>query len=150
MPQSLAMIVVHLVFSTKDRLATIPPSIREPLHAYMAGIARDLDCEGVHIGGTADHVHIAFHLPRTVGIAKVVEEIKTSSSKWMKAQAPQFGNFAWQRGYAAFSVGPKDEAAVWAYLDRQEEHHRTRTFQEEVLAFFKTYGVRYDERYVWD
>ena len=144
------MIVVHLVFSTKDRLATIAPSVREALHSYLAVIMRDLGCEGVHAGGTADHVHIALRLPRTVAIAKIVEEAKTSSSKWMKAQAQQFRNFEWQRGYAAISVGPTDEPALLEYIANQEEHHRNRTFQEEVLAFFKKYGMRYDERYVWD
>ena len=150
MPQSLSRIVVHLVFSTKDRLPTIASSVRTELHAYLGSTVRELGCEGVHVGGTVDHVHVALRLPRTVAIAKVVEEAKKSSSKWMKAQAPQFQRFEWQRGYASISVGPTDEPALLAYIENQEEHHRNRTFQEEVLAFFKKYGMRYDERYVWD
>ena len=144
------MIVVHLVFSTKDRLALIGPSVREPLHGYLASVARNAGCEFVRVGGTADHVHLAFHLPRTLSIAGVVEEVKKASSKWIKEQSPTLSAFAWQRGYGAFSVKPTNQSKVWEYIDNQEEHHRTVTFQDELRAFFNTYGVKYDERYVWD
>jgi hypothetical protein len=80
----------------------------------------------------------------------LVETLKTSSSKWIKTQSPRLISFAWQRGYGAFSVSPVDRDAVCAYIDNQEEHHRTRTFQEEYRTFLEKYGVTFDERYVWD
>jgi REP element-mobilizing transposase RayT len=98
----------------------------------------------------ADHVHLAVRLSRTVTIAALVEELKTSSSKWLKTQSPELGGFAWQRGYGAFSIGPTDLDALLAYIDDQEEHHRTKTFQDEYRAFLTKHGVAYDERYVWD
>ena len=150
MPQSLANVIVHLVFSTKDRCACLGPSIRPTLHAYLATVARNAGCECPRVGGVADHVHLAVRLSRTVAIATLVEELKTSSSKWLKAQSPELGGFAWQRGYGVFSVGPADLAALLAYIDNQEEHHRTKTFQDEYRGFLTNHGITYDERYVWD
>lgn len=150
MPQSLSLVIVHLIFSTKDRQPLIDASTRPKLHAYLATIARDAGCEGYRVGGVADHVHLAFRLSRTITIADLVEKLKTSSSKWMKPQSPELASFAWQRGYACFSVGPSDLEALKAYIDEQEDHHRTRTFQEEFRMFLKKYGVEYNEAYVWD
>jgi len=150
MPQSLSFLLVHLVFSTKDRASVLDAEVRPKLHAYLATVARNADCECFRVGGVADHVHLAIRLARTVAAANLIEELKTSSSKWLKAQSPALAAFAWQRGYGAFSVGPSDLDALLQYLDNQEEHHRTRTFQEEYRAFLKKYGIVFDERYVWD
>jgi len=150
MPQSLSLVIVHVIFSTKDRFPCLDPATRPHLHAYLASVARNAKCGGYRVGGTADHVHLAVRLCRTIAIAALVEELKTSSSKWLKRQRPGLARFAWQRGYGAFSVGPDDLEALLSYIDDQEEHHRIRTFQEEYLAFLKKYGVPYDERYVWD
>lgn len=150
MPQSLAHVLVHLVFSTKDRESFLTPPIRPSLHAYLAEVARNSGCECHRVGGVSDHVHVAIDLARTLTIAQAVETLKTSSSKWLKTRSPHLAGFAWQRGYGAFSVGPADCAALCAYIDNQEEHHRTRTFQEEYRAFLGKYGVTFDERYVWD
>lgn len=150
MPQSLSFLLVHLVFSTKDRAPVLDAEVRPKLHAYLATVARNADCECFRVGGVADHVHLAIRLARTVAAANLIEELKTSSSKWLKAQSPALAAFAWQRGYGAFSVGPSDLDALLQYLDNQEEHHRTRTFQEEYRAFLKKYGIVFDERYVWD
>lgn len=150
MPQSLAHVLVHLVFSTKDRVACLSPAIRPALHAYLATVARETGCECPRVGGVADHVHLAIRLSRTVTLAALVEELKTSSSKWLKTQSPELGGFAWQRGYGAFSVGPADLDALEAYIDGQEEHHRTKTFPDEYRAFLAKYHVAYNERYVWD
>lgn len=150
MPQSLALVIVHLIFSTKDRQPFIAPSVRATLHAYLATVARNADCECYRVGGFTDHVHLAIRLTRTLTIAALVEELKTSSSKWMKTQSPDLNAFTWQRGYGAFSVGPSDLDALHTYIDSQEEHHRTRTFQEEYRAFLTKYAVEFDERYVWD
>jgi REP element-mobilizing transposase RayT len=150
MPQSLSFLLVHLIFSTKDRAQVLDGEVRPALHAYLATVARGMDCECYRVGGVADHVHLAIRLDRTVTTAKLVEELKTSSSKWLKTQSPDLSNFAWQRGYGAFSVGPSDLDALRRYIDQQEEHHRTKTFQEEYRRFLAKYGIDHDERYVWD
>jgi REP element-mobilizing transposase RayT len=150
MPQSLSLLLVHFVFSTKDRFPYIDPSVRESLHSYLATVARNLGNECYRVGGVADHVHLIIRLSRTVAVASVVEELKTSSSKWLKTQSRELAKFAWQRGYGVFSVGPSNLPAVVAYIAKQEEHHRTQTFQEEYLAFLNKYGISFDDRYVWD
>ena len=150
MPQSLSLNLIHLVFSTKDRMPLLSPGIRPQLNAYLATVARHGDGECYRVGGVEDHVHLALRLSRTVRLADLVSELKTSSSKWLKEQSPALSKFSWQRGYGAFSIGPKDLEAVLSYIDGQEEHHRTKTFQEEYRGFLKHYGIEFDERYVWD
>jgi REP element-mobilizing transposase RayT len=150
MPQSLSFLLVHVVFSVKDRAPLLSDTLRPTLHAYLATVARNADCECYRVGGVADHVHLAIRLGRTLTTAKLVEVLKTSSTKWLKTQSPVLAAFAWQRGYAAFSVGPSNLDALRRYIDSQEEHHRTRTFQEEYRAFLTQYGIDFDERYVWD
>ena len=150
MPQSLSLVIVQIIFSTMDRFPCLDPSTRPHLHAYLATVARNAKCEGYRVGGTADHVHLAVRLHRTTAIAGLVEELKTSSSKWLKTQRPELRRFAWQRGYGAFSVAPDELQALVAYVEDQEEHHRIRTFQEEYLELLKQYGVQFDERYLWD
>jgi putative transposase len=150
MPQSLSLVIVHVIFSTKDRQPVLPASLRPNLHAYLATVARNAGCEAYRVGGTADHVHLAVRLSRTIMIADFMDTVKTSSSKWLKTQSPELSAFSWQRGYGCFSVGPTDLDALCAYMDGQEEHHRKRTFQEELRMFLKKYGVEFDEAYVWD
>jgi putative transposase len=150
MPQSLSYLLTHIVFSTKDRAPVLDATVRPALHAYLATVARNVDCECFRVGGVADHVHLAIRLSRTITMAHLIEELKTSSSKWLKTQSPALAAFAWQRGYGAFSVGPSDLNALLHYIDTQEEHHRTRTFQDEYRTFLTKYGIAYDERYVWD
>jgi len=150
MPQSLDRVIVHLVFSTNDRFPCIDGAVRPSLHAYLAEVARNAECACFRVGGTADHVHLAVGLSRTTSIAVLVNELKTSSSMWMKSKPAEVRGFVWQRGYGAFSVGPDDLDVVVAYIDGQEEHRRTRTFQEEYLAFLAKYRIEFDERYVWD
>ena len=150
MPQSLALVIVHVVFSTKNRQPVLGASVRPSLHAYLATVARNMGCECYRVGGVSDHVHLAVRLPRTLTVAGVVEELKTSSSKWLKTQSTSLAEFAWQRGYGAFSVSPSDLDALQSYIDSQEEHHRARTFQEEYRALLTRSAVQFDERYVWD
>ena len=150
MPQSLSYLLTHIVFSTKDRAPVLDATVRPALHAYLATVARNVDCECFRVGGVAGHVHLAVRLSRTITMAQLIEELKTSSSKWLKTQSPALASFAWQRGYGAFSVGPSDLNALLHYIDTQEDHHRTRTFQDEYRTFLKKYGIEYDERYVWD
>ena len=150
MPQSLSLVIIHVIFSTKERRPFLDPAARPKLHAYLATIARNLGCEAYRVGGVADHVHLAIRLSRTVTISDLVQELKTSSSKWVKTLSSDLTAFAWQRGYGCFSVGPSDLDALRSYIDDQENHHRTRTFQDEFRMFLKKYGLEYDEAYVWD
>jgi putative transposase len=150
MPQSLASILIHLVFSTKNREPFITPAIESELHPYMAKIFRALKSPSLAIDGTTDHVHMLFTLSRVITVAELVEEIKTESSKWIKTKGPGFRNFHWQAGYGAFSIGQSNVAALKRYIHNQKQHHRRVTFQDELRTFFKRYQIPYDERYVWD
>ncbi len=149
MPQSLSRMVVHLVFSTKNREPILRDGeLRKRLHAYMAGILQELHCEPILINGVEDHVHVLCNLSRTLSLAKVVEELKKSSSKWMKEQV--LAGFYWQAGYGAFSVSQSNVEQVRNYIAGQEEHHRSVSFQEEYRVFGRRHGVALDERYAWD
>ena len=150
MAQSLAQVYLHSIFSTKYRQALITAEIESQLHAYMGGIIKNLKGAPLRINGTANHVHLLSTLPRTITIAKYLEEIKKESSKWIKTQGSTFKSFAWQNGYATFSVSSSKVKAVTDYINNQKEHHKVMTFEEEVIRFLKEYGVEYDERYLWD
>ncbi len=150
MAQSLSKILMHLVFSTKNRETWLIDSLRPKLHAYLAGACRAVGSEAYRVGGIDDHVHIACTLPRTLTVSKLLEEIKKSSSAWVKEQNTQFGAFSWQAGYGAFSLGQSQLPALLDYIDNQREHHQSRTFKEELLDFLNRYGIEYDERYIWD
>lgn len=150
MPQSLARIHIHLVFSTKNRERLISDSIRSALHEYMATVLQNLGCHPLLINSVEDHSHLLFDLARTIPVSKAVEDVKKSSSKWIKTQGPQFTNFAWQAGYGAFAVSESNVESVRNYIAGQREHHRTKTFQEEYRAFLERHNVTFDERYVWD
>ncbi|MDP2322605.1 MAG: IS200/IS605 family transposase [Gammaproteobacteria bacterium] len=142
--------MTHIVFSTKHRAPVLDVTLRPRLHAYLATVARSAQCECYRAGGTADHVHLALRLSRTVSVAKVMEEIKSASSKWLKTQAGALAEFAWQRGYGAFSLGPEKLEGLLQYIDHQEQHHASQSFQDEFLALLASHGLDYDERYVWD
>jgi REP element-mobilizing transposase RayT len=150
MPQSLSSVLIHLIFSTKNREPFITPTIESELHPYMATIFREHDSPSLIIGGTTDHIHALFALGRTITIADLVEEVKTGSSKWLKTKGLEFRNFHWQRGYGAFSIGQSNVEELKRYIRNQKEHHRRITFQDEYLKFLKRYEIGFDERYVWD
>lgn len=150
MPQSLSRVLVHLVFSTKHRERFLTPSIQKELHPYLAGTLDRIDCPSLQVGGVEDHVHLLFGLSRTRTVAEVVEKLKTSSSKWLKAKEARFAAFHWQSGYGAFSVSQSDAGKVVDYIRNQEEHHRKLTFQDEYRRLLERYRVSFDERYVWD
>jgi putative transposase len=145
MPQSLSLVVVHVIFSTKDRFSFLESSIRPELNSFLAGVARKRDCECYRVGGVADHIHLAIRLSRTITIADLIMDLKTSSSKWLMLRSGAPSKFAWQRGYGCFSVGPTDIEALCNYIDNQETHHRKQTFQDEFRMFLKKYRVEYDE-----
>jgi putative transposase len=150
MAQSLSKILLHVVFSTKKRTETIPRDVAKNLHAYLAGACRALGCEAYRVGGTRDHVHIACTLPRTLTVSKLLEEIKKTSSAWIKDQDARCRGFAWQAGYGAFSLGQSQLDTLIRYIDNQEEHHKTMPFRKELLELLRRYGVAYDEQYLWD
>ena len=150
MPQSLSNLAVHLVFSTKDRRPWLRDGERGQLHAYLIGILQNLGCPSIETGSVTDHVHILFQLSRTKTLAAVVEEIKTSSSKWLKTLAAHYADFHWQRGYSAFSVSASAVERVRTYIRNQAAHHARKPFQDEVRALLRRSGLEFDERYVWD
>jgi REP element-mobilizing transposase RayT len=150
MPQSLSQLYVHLVFSTKHREPLLSLPVRERLHAYLATVLKNQDSPALKVGGTSDHIHALFRLSKNWPLAKIVEEIKTSSSKWLKIQGRGLANFHWQSGYGGFSVGRAELEQLVDYITQQEEHHRVMSFQEEYRKFLKSYGIEYDEDYVWD
>lgn len=150
MSQSLANILLHLIFSTKDRRGWLWNDIRSRAHAFLAEAVRQCQCEAYRVGGTEDHVHLALRLSRSISVADLVKRIKICSSKWLKEQSPLLKDFAWQKGYGVFSLGASQKDSLLNYIDRQEEHHRKQTFQDEYRAFLQKYQINYDEQYVWD
>lgn len=150
MPQSLAQILVHLVFSTRRREPVLAEDLRDELHAYIGGIVANRKGTLLKAGSVADHIHLLLAHPRTCSPADLVEEIKTGSSKWLKTKSPRLMQFHWQGGYGVFSISPAHRPALERYIAGQAEHHRKVTFQEEYRRLLEKYGIEYDERYVWD
>lgn len=148
MPQSLAQILVHFVFSTKNREPWIEDSIRDNLHAYIGGILNKSSGTLLKAGSVADHIHLLVAHPRTCSPAQIIEAVKTGSSKWMKTNG--VSDFHWQNGYGAFSISPSHRPALEKYIAGQREHHRRVTFEDEYRGLLKKYGIDFDERYVWD
>jgi putative transposase len=150
MPQSLAAILVHVVFSTKNREPFIQPEIEAELFPYMATACQSANSPAILINGTMDHVHLLVKLGRKTAIADLVEEVKSSSSGWIKSKGANYQRFYWQAGYGAFSIGQSGVNALKKYIANQKEHHRIKTFQEEFREFLHRYEIDYDERFVWD
>jgi REP element-mobilizing transposase RayT len=151
MPQSLAQIYLHVVFSTKDRRPWLQDAgIREELHNYLGGTCNNLDCPVLRVGGVEDHVHILCRLGRSISISDLVKELKRESSKWLKTKSPALADFYWQSGYGAFSVSPSHVDPLRTYIENQAEHHKRESFQDELRRLLKMYGLEWDERYVWD
>lgn len=150
MPQSLTNLLVHIIFSTKDRRPLIKQRIEHQLHSYMAGVLKEFDSPAIIIGGTDNHVHILCSLSKKNPLSKVIEFIKKSSSKWIKTLDAEYNKFYWQNGYGAFSIGSSGKIATMKYIKNQKEHHRKKTFQEEFRIFLNKYQIKYDERYIWD
>lgn len=153
MPQSLVNILAHFVFSTAEREPFLrDPCLRQELHRYLGGVINNKDGQALCVGGVADHVHILLVIPKNMTVPDLVRDIKRASSLWIKERDQSMKRFAWQGGYGAFSVGQTETDVVQTYIESQEEHHRTRTFQEEFLAFLHKYKIPhpYQEPYVWE
>jgi len=138
--------LMHVVFSTKKRCSSIPPDMQERLWSYLGGIAQKNGFKTVAVGGTENHVHILLSLPATMPLAKAVQLLKGGSSKWLNDATEN--RFEWQQGYGAFSVSTSQQVQVRTYIDSQAEHHRTRNFNDEFLAFLRKHKIDYDARYV--
>ena len=150
MPQSYTCLHYHLVFSTKHREPTITPEIRERLWEYLCGAVRGEGGFPLIVGGTEDHVHLLVTLRQTQALADFLRQIKCNSSGWMHETFPQVGGFWWQAGYGTFTVSHSGIGAVRDYIANQEEHHKTRSFQEEYLALLAKHEIEFDEKYLWD
>ena len=150
MPQSFHSIPIHLIWSTKNRIPLIIPEIEDELFKYIASIFHNQDSPSLVINGSRDHLHVILSLSRTITIAKLIEEVKRSSSKWIKSKGAKFEKFYWQTGYAALGVGHYNIENLKTYIRNQKEHHRRKTFKEEYIEFLEKYSINYDERYIWD
>jgi REP element-mobilizing transposase RayT len=150
MAQSLSRVLVHLIFSTKNRVPILTPAIQSELHPFLATTLTNNGCPSLRVGGVQDHVHLFFGLSRTLSISQVVELVKVSSSKWIKTNGREFSDFHWQGGFGIVSVSQSNADDVCRYIDNQEQHHKTLSFQDELREFFRKYRVEFDERYVWD
>jgi REP element-mobilizing transposase RayT len=141
---------LHCVFSTKGRRRLITPELQARLWPYLGGVARENKMKALMVGGVEDHVHVLLSLPATLASSKALQLLKGNSSKWVHETFPAQWDFAWQEGYGAFSIGVSGVDGTIAYIQNQEEHHRTRTFQEEFITFLKNHGMEYDEASLWD
>ena len=152
MAQSLSENIVHIVFSTQHRRPSLVEAIRPELYGVMATLAERQKSHAYRVGGVEDHVHMAVRLHPTVALSQFIGTIKGESAKWIKKREGDRGipEFAWQKGYGAFSIGRSALPDLIAYIDKEEEHHRVRTFKEEFRTFCEKYDVSLDERYVWD
>jgi len=150
MSQSLSLLYIHLIFSTKNRHPALAADIRPNLNAYIAGIPTQWDSSAIAIECVEDHIHLLFRMSKKFALSKIVEEVKKGSSKWLKTQGESLATFYWQAGYGAFSVSQSAVPEVKKYIQRQEEHHRKITFQDEFRLFLKKHQIDFDEKWVWD
>jgi REP element-mobilizing transposase RayT len=149
MPHSFASLLIHVVFSTKNRSPFLSPELAGRLFPYMGGIVRERKGIPLIINGPADHVHLLVSMPATESIAELLRVVKTNSSRWVHEQFPGEKRFGWQAGYAAFTVSTSRADDVRKYIEGQQEHHRVVSFQEEFLTFLRKNGIAYDERDLW-
>jgi len=150
MPQSLVRNLIHVVFSTKNRVDLIMPEIESDLFGYIHGIVENNKSKLIVANGTENHIHLLISIGKTISISELVGDIKRDSSSWIKKQGKEFSQFYWQEGYGAFSVGQTEDELVMKYIDAQKEHHKTKDYKTEFRGFLKKYNIEYDEKYVWD
>ena len=149
MPHSFASLLIHVIFSTKNRIPDLSPELAQRLFPYMGGIVRERKGVPLIINGPADHVHLLVSLPATESVAELLRVVKTNSSRWVHEQFPDKKRFSWQAGYAAFTVSGSRVDDVRSYIAAQQEHHRRVSFQDEFLTFLRKSGIAYDARDLW-
>ncbi len=149
MAQSLSKLFVHIIYHIKSPSVIIRQAEKKELYAYIGSIIKDNESIPIIINGVEDHVHILCVMSKNIALAKLVEEIKKQSSRWIKTKDSYYNHFAWQGGYGGFSVSPSLHDKTKRYIENQEEHHKKMSFKEEYLLFLKEYGIDYDERYIW-
>jgi REP element-mobilizing transposase RayT len=140
----------HVVFSTKNRQPFITPSIEEELHKYIAGVLRGIGGSCVEINGIPDHLHLLAILPPKIAVSDALRDIKVNSSKWLHESKPELMKFAWQDGFAAFTVSKSQVEPVREYIREQKQHHAQRDFKSELLGLLERHEIEYDKRYIWD
>jgi REP element-mobilizing transposase RayT len=150
MPQSLATLLVHVIFSTKNRANLIAPEIEAELFSYTGGIVKNNQSALIAANGTPNHVHLLISLGKNVALSSLIGDVKRDSSKWIKTKDDKFNSFQWQDGYGAFSIGQSQTETVKKYIERQKIKHQIVTFEEEFREFLDKYQISFDERYVWD
>ena len=142
-------LLYHVVFSTKERRPFIDADLKPRLHGYLGGIATDIDCVPLLIGGVADHVHLLLKIPPKLAVSEVLRLLKCNSSGWVHKEYPQRRAFSWQEGYGAFTVSSSKKPDVETYIANQEEHHRRRSFQEEFLTLLEKHEIEFDPETIW-
>jgi len=150
MSQSLSQIIVHGVFSTKNRNPWLDAELRESLFAYVATLLKSQGHVPIIIGGHDDHLHILFGLAKTISISDMIKHTKVHSSIWIKQEFENRMDFAWQSGYGAFSVAYSSMNSTIAYIANQEDHHSKTTFKDEFRKLMKEHGIEINEKYAWD
>ena len=149
MAQSLSKIIIHIIFSTKQRASLISNDIIPELCSYIGGTLRELDSQAIKIGATEDHIHILCLLSKNIAVCSLVAEVKKRSSKWIKTKGAKYSDFQWQNGYCVFSVSQSIVKEVADYVAGQKERHRRMSFQEEFRKFLEKHQIAYDEEHVW-
>ncbi len=143
-------LLIHFTWSTKGREPWLAGEMRDDLYSFIGGIMKNKNARLIPAGGMFDHIHLYASMPSTISIADFVNAVKSNSSRWIHDYSSQLRSFAWQEGYGAFSVSKSEESKVVRYILNQEDHHRKRTFKEELIVLLEKHGIPYDKRYIWD
>ena len=149
MPHTFTSLLVHVVFSTKDRAPSLSPEFSERLFPYMGGIVREMKAAPLIINGPADHVHLLLSLPAATSVAELLRVLKTNSSRWVHEQFPGRKSFAWQAGYGAFTVSASRQEDVRAYIAAQQQHHRRISFENEFMSLLRKHGMEVAAEDCW-
>ncbi|HEX4262841.1 MAG TPA: IS200/IS605 family transposase [Verrucomicrobiae bacterium] len=150
MAHTFTNLLTHIIFSTKDRMPMLDAHLKERLLPYIGGIFRELGATPLLINGPTDHRHVLTVLPARIAVSEILNKVKTNSSRWVHKEFPNQRTFAWQTGYAAFSVSSSQKEAVLEYIANQEEHHRKISFKEEFVSFLKKHEIEHHEKYLWE
>ena len=150
MAQSLAHLLIHLVFSTKHRVALLADEDRDELHACIGEIVKYRKGALLSAGSVADHIHLLVAQPRTCSVSDLIQDIKADSSAWLKTKGADYSDFHWQAGFGAFSISPTHRPVLEKYIAGQADHHRKFSYQDEFRRLLNEHGIQFDERYVWD